>query len=167
MIRPPTSQFLVVGPVTLTFSPKGDAESLIIKLLDGATKTVWVQAYEFSSKPICDAVIRAHVRGLDVQVLLDKENKVNLLSKWINVVGRNSLLPALRAAGVFVMFDTSPTIAHSKIVIVDGAIVATGSFNFSSAAQNTNTENLLVIRDTAVASAYLVNFAWRMSLSKS
>jgi phospholipase D len=99
-------------------------------------------------------------------VLLDKANKVNPLSKWFNPVGRSSLLPALRAAGVTVLFDTSPKIAHSKIVIADEREVCTGSFNFSAAAQHSNAENLLVIHNEAIGASFESNFTWRMSLSK-
>jgi len=38
-------------------------------------------------------------------------------------------------------------VAHNKIVILGGAVVITGSFNFSNAAEESNAENLLVIRD--------------------
>ena len=166
LVHPPTTTLSGVGPVTVTFSPKGDAEALVVKAIDAAVHSVAVQAYEFSSHPICDAILRAYQRGLQVMVLLDKQNKVNALSKWVNVVGRNSLMPVLRTAGVPVLLDSSVTIAHSKVVIVDGSVVVTGSFNFSKGAQTSNAENLLVIRDAALAAAYLVNFNWRLALSK-
>ena len=38
-----------------------------------------------------------------------------------------------------------------KFVVVDGETVATGSFNFTSAAENHNAENVLVLYDPAVA----------------
>lgn len=164
--RAPSMVFPSCGSVSVTFSPNGDAENWIVMEIDAARSTVHVQAYEFSSKPICDAIIRAHQRGVAVIVLLDKANKVNPLSKWFNPVGRASLYPALKAANVTVLFDRSPTIAHSKIVIVDAKAVCTGSFNFSAAAQRTNTENLLAIDDAAVAAAYEANFTWRLALSK-
>lgn len=164
--RPVTTTFPSIGQTVVTFSPNGDAETLVVAAIDAARLSLCVQAYEFSSKPICDAVLRAKSRGVMVKVLLDKANRYNPLSKWFNTVGRNSLYPALKAAGVSVLFDTSPTIAHSKVVVVDATVVVTGSFNFSAAAQKTNAENLLVITDASVAKLYLQNFAWRASLSK-
>jgi phospholipase D len=164
--RAPTVVLASCGSVSVTFSPNGDAESWVVMGIDSARATVHVQAYEFSSKPICDAIIRAHQRGVTVIVILDKANRVNPLSKWFNPVGRASLYPALKTANVTVLFDTLPKIAHSKVVIVDGEEVVTGSFNFSAAAQKTNAENLLVIADPAVAAAYEANFSWRLALSK-
>jgi phospholipase D len=165
LLQHPASAHFPRAALSVTYSPKGDAEAWVVAVIDGATQSVHVQAYEFSSKPICDAIVRAHQRGLEVIVLLDKANKVNPLSKWFNPVGRSSLLPVLRAAGVTVLFDTSPKIAHSKIVIADERDVCTGSFNFSAAAQHSNAENLLVIGDASVAASFESNFTWRMSLS--
>jgi phosphatidylserine/phosphatidylglycerophosphate/cardiolipin synthase-like enzyme len=37
-----------------------------------AQKTVYVQAYSFTTAPIAQALVDAHKRGVDVQVILDK-----------------------------------------------------------------------------------------------
>ena len=165
--HPPTSVFPSVSAVTVTFSPKGDAETLVVAAVQGAQHTLHVQAYEFSSAAICDAIVAAHQRGVVVSVVVDKRNLPSKTTgKYSSAIWAATKVPALIAAGIQVLVDSSPTIAHSKIIIVDGAEVVTGSFNFSHAAQTTNAENLLVIKDQAVASAYEQNFAWRSSLSK-
>src|SRR5262245_14055401 len=41
-------------------------------------------------------------------------------------------------------------ISHNKVIIIDGEMVLTGSFNFTKAAQEKNAENLLIIRNPAV-----------------
>jgi phosphatidylserine/phosphatidylglycerophosphate/cardiolipin synthase-like enzyme len=43
-------------------------------------------------------------------------------------------------------------------MIIDGETVITGSFNFTSSAEEYNAENLLVIRDQALAARYEANF---------
>ena len=45
----------------------------------------------------------------------------------------------------------SPAINHNKVMIVDGEAVITGSFNFSKGAEENNAEDLLAIRDKALA----------------
>jgi hypothetical protein len=42
-------------------------------------------------------------------------------------------------------------------MIIDGETVVTGSFNFTKAAEENNAENLLMIRDKKLASAYTKN----------
>jgi phosphatidylserine/phosphatidylglycerophosphate/cardiolipin synthase-like enzyme len=48
---------------------------------------------------------------------------------------------------------------------VDHDIVITGSFNFTTAAQRRNAENLLVIRDAALAARYRANWESRRAVS--
>jgi phosphatidylserine/phosphatidylglycerophosphate/cardiolipin synthase-like enzyme len=48
--------------------------------------------------------------------------------------------------------------AHNKIIIIDGETVVTGSFNFTKSAEQSNAENLLIIRDKALAETYTNNW---------
>ena len=60
--------------------------------------------------------------------------------------------------GVETYVDSMHAIAHNKIMIIDGTTVLTGSFNFTKAADQKNTENLLVIRDDKVVAKYEANW---------
>ena len=42
-------------------------------------------------------------------------------------------------------------------MVLDGKMVLTGSFNFTKPAQQKNEENLLVLRDRALADKYAAN----------
>ena len=50
-------------------------------------------------------------------------------------------------------------------MILDGETVITGSFNFTKAAQEKNAENLLIIRDAALAEQYSSNWNLRQKES--
>ena len=56
------------------------------------------------------------------------------------------------------MIDANHAIAHNKVIVIDGETVVTGSFNFTKAAQEKNAENVLIIRDPAVAAQYAQNW---------
>ena len=43
-------------------------------------------------------------------------------------------------------------------MVIDGEMVLTGSFNFTKAAQEKNAENVLIIRDPALAVQYTQNW---------
>jgi phosphatidylserine/phosphatidylglycerophosphate/cardiolipin synthase-like enzyme len=43
-------------------------------------------------------------------------------------------------------------------MVIDGLAVITGSFNFTTAAEQRNAENLLVIHDRALAARYTANW---------
>jgi PLD-like domain len=46
---------------------------------------------------------------------------------------------------------TSPSPSHNEIMIIAGETIITGSFNFTKAAQEKHAENVLIIRDQALA----------------
>ena len=151
--------FLSFSPVSLQakqittneqvyFSPKGGCTEAIVKNLDQAERYVLVQAYSFTSKPIAEALVGAHKRGVKVKVLLDKSQRR----------GKGSKLGMLVDAGIPVSIDTKHSIAHNKVMIIDGVTVMTGSFNFTSAAEDKNAENLLVVHDKALAKQYRDNW---------
>jgi phosphatidylserine/phosphatidylglycerophosphate/cardiolipin synthase-like enzyme len=56
--------------------------------------------------------------------------------------------------GIRTWIDARHAIADNKVMIIDGATVITGSFNLTKAAEERNAENLLVIRDRAIAEKY-------------
>ena len=68
-------------------------------------------------------------------------------------------------AGIPTYIDAKHAIAHNKIMVIDGATVITGSFNFTKAAETSNAENLLVIRSPELAATYAAN--WKAHLEHS
>jgi len=58
----------------------------------------------------------------------------------------------------YLKIDAKHAIAHNKVMIIDGEAVITGSFNFTKAAEESNAENLLVIRDKKLAERYIKNW---------
>jgi phosphatidylserine/phosphatidylglycerophosphate/cardiolipin synthase-like enzyme len=130
------------------FSPQGGATEAIVRAVDEARISLHVQAYTFSSSAIVKAINAAHHRGVLVKVILDQGQ---LTDKF-------SALPSLLAARVPIWIDAAHQIAHNKIMIIDGETVITGSFNFTRSAEYYHAENLLVIRDKALADRYEANF---------
>jgi phosphatidylserine/phosphatidylglycerophosphate/cardiolipin synthase-like enzyme len=93
--------------------------------------------------------VAAHQRGVKVEVMLDKSQHD----------GRGGMADFLARSGVTVLMDGRHAIAHNKVMVIDEETVITGSFNFTNAAEERNAENLLVIRDKALAQRYAEN--WR------
>lgn len=141
----------------LCFVPDGaSCQDLLVSAIDRTQSKLRVQAYSFTSAPIAAAIKRAKDRGVDVKVILDKSQ----------VSQRYSGATYLRNAGVDVVIDTKPAIAHNKVMIFDDQAVFTGSFNFTKSAQERNAENGIIIRgDTALTKTYLANWEKRYSVS--
>jgi phosphatidylserine/phosphatidylglycerophosphate/cardiolipin synthase-like enzyme len=113
-----------------------------------ARQSILVQAYSFTSAPIAAALVEAARRGVLIEVVLDKSNKT----------GRYSAADFVAHAGIPTWLDEKHAIAHNKVMIIDGTTVITGSFNFTKAAEESNAENLLIIRSEDLASLYSKQF---------
>jgi len=135
-------------PIEVYFSPKGGATEAVVRALDAAKQTVFVQAYSFTSKEIAEALLAAHKRGVVIHVILDKSDQGEHYSE----------ADFLANTGMSVLIDAKHQIAHNKIMIIDGETVITGSFNFTRQAEVHNAENLLVIHDRALRVRYLANW---------
>lgn len=142
------------------FTPGGRCTDLIVSEIAGARHSVLVQAYSFTSVPILSALKAAHARGVTVEVIVDRSSARRSPSG-----SRYSAATYLANAGIPVWVDATVAIAHNKVMVVDGATVITGSFNFTASAQNRNAENLLVISDPALAAEYRENWQRRRAAS--
>ncbi len=150
------------------FSPNGGATDALVSLIDHANKSVDVQAYSFTSRPLENALISAHQRGVSVHIILDRSH---LERRNYRTGGFTpTVSPALEAfynAGIPTHIEYRYLIAHNKVMLIDGNTIVTGSFNFSVAAEKYNAENMLVIHNVpALFARYDKNFAyhWKTSL---
>ena len=139
-------------PLSVYFSPDGGCTQAIVDEVGKAKKTVLVQAYSFTSDPIAKALVAAKKRGVDVEAILDKTD----YGPAVNIIVD---------AGIPTYMDPVHAIAHNKVIVIDGQTVLTGSFNFTSSAENRNAENLLVVRDPPIAAKYAAN--WQTHLQHS
>jgi phosphatidylserine/phosphatidylglycerophosphate/cardiolipin synthase-like enzyme len=55
---------------------------------------------------------------------------------------------------------------HHKFMIVDGELVVTGSYNWSTAAEDRNDENFVVIRDKEVVDRFTQEFNRLLSIAR-
>jgi len=132
----------------LCFSRYEYCLSEILSNIKSAARYIYVMAYLITSDDIADALIDAHNRGVNVKVIIEKD--------MINISGSD--YKKLKDAGIDVRVENTSYLMHHKVIIVDGKIVITGSYNFSRAAEDDNYENLLVITDPEIVSAYEQEF---------
>lgn len=135
-------------PIEVYFSPKGGVTDAVVREIDAARESILVQAYSFTSVPIAKSLVEAHKRGVDVRVILDRSQETE----------KYSSADFLIHADIPTWIDAEHAIAHNKIMILDGQTVITGSFNFTKQAEQSNAENLLIIRDSDLADRYTANW---------
>lgn len=142
--------------IEVYFSPNGGAADAIIKEINSARKTIQVQAFSCTSVPIGDALVSAHNRKINVEVILDPENLKN----------PNSLLQTFLDNDIPVFIDRKHSIAHNKIILIDSDTVITGSYNLSKGAEYFNAENSLIIKNSKLAARYQINWGAHQLHSK-
>lgn len=139
----------LASKLDVCFTPPSGCSEKIIEQINKSEISIYVQAYGFTSRKIADSLINAHLRGVKVQVILDKSN----MSKK----GYSKLMD-LKEVGVDISLDIVPGIAHNKVMIIDEKKVITGSFNFTEAADKRNSENVIIIEDKETVKQYLNNW---------
>ena len=147
------------GTVQLAFTPWDNAEGMIIEGIRRAKQQILVQAFSFTSRALANALIAAKRRGVEVQVMADREQTFG---------GEASRIPDLVRAGIPVTLEVRYRSAHNQVMVIDAgtadAAVITGSYNWTYAAQYKNAENVLILRDNPdIVNAYAAN--WRRHLA--
>jgi phosphatidylserine/phosphatidylglycerophosphate/cardiolipin synthase-like enzyme len=135
--------------VAVYFSPRGGVTEAVVKEINAAKTSILVQAYSFNSAPIAKALAAAQQRNVKVSVILDKAKTLEEKSSEADFLVRS---------GISTRLDGNHHTAHNKLMIIDGQVVVTGSFNFTKHSEEDNAENLLVIRDKALAEKYTANW---------
>jgi phosphatidylserine/phosphatidylglycerophosphate/cardiolipin synthase-like enzyme len=131
------------------FSPNGGTTAYLVEQLGTTQHSLYVQGYSFTSKPIAEALVNeVQQHHVHVEVILDKSDKT----------GKGSMLSTLRDGGVTVYVDDKHAIAHNKVIIKDGLVVYTGSFNFTNAAEHSNAENSIELVNAELAKVYQDNW---------
>ncbi len=131
------------------FSPQDKPSRRIIELINGAKKTIHFMAFSFTHDKIAKAMIDAHNRGVEVEGVFETRqvNKFSEYDKFKNLQ-------------LDVKLDKNARNMHNKVIIIDSSIVITGSYNFSSNAENENDENLIIIFSKVIALKY-INYFYR------
>lgn len=141
--------FNSTGTTDVYFSPNGGATKAIVNELNNARSEILIQAYSFTSAPIAKAIVDAGKHGVRIEVVLDKSQRTE----------KYSSADFVAHAGFPVYIDSNHKIAHNKIMIVDKSVLITGSFNFSKAAEESNAENLLILKgNKPLVDRYIDNF---------
>lgn len=151
----PPLEFSLHGTAQVAFTPGDDAGALVVTAIDQAKTQILVQAYSFTHRAIAEALVAARQRGVDVQVIADREQDRTIDTSRIGYLAEH---------GVSVYLDGEHAAAHNKVMIIDNgrpdAALIIGSFNFTTAAQYRNAENLLILRgNPLLTEAYAAN--WR------
>lgn len=143
--------------------PNREYGEALLQGIRGAGKRVICTFYLFKTtgsagnqpRRIAEELIRAKRRGVDVTVILERDNG----RKDDGLTSENRRTAAFLArGGVRVFFDSPSVVTHAKAAVIDGRYVYLGSHNLTQAALRRNNELSVVIDSPELAdevTAYL------------
>lgn len=134
------------------FSPEDETIDHLLALVNDAEESVYFLAFSLTSDELAAALIAADGRGVEVQGVMDAGQAAG---------NQGGEYADLRAAGIDVRLDGEEGSMHNKVLVIDGEIVVTGSYNFSANAEDNNDENTLIIHDEELAGKFTAEF-WRI-----
>jgi phosphatidylserine/phosphatidylglycerophosphate/cardiolipin synthase-like enzyme len=135
------------------FSPEDLVMDQLLSVVSEAQVSIHFMAFSFTDYDLAKTMMDRTAAGVEVLGIFE--------SRGANT--EYSECPTLLDAGFDVRLDGNPATFHHKIIIIDGAIVATGSFNYSTNATESNDENLLILHNPAIATLYEDEFTRRMA----
>ncbi len=149
------------------FSPSDAVMGDIVSELAGADHEIHFCAFSFTRQDVSDAMRSRYNAGVTVQGVFDTDQN-SIYSEYHDMTGsgQNPWSPPAP-----VILDDLPGLLHHKYILIDAnhpdsdPVVIMGSANFSSAAQNSNDENLLILHDANLANQFYQEFAARYGAS--
>lgn len=123
-------------------------ENVIIPFVQGAQSSVYFMAFSFTDYPLADAMIQRRLRDLDVAGVFEAFGSTS----------ESAEMRTLFCGDVPVRQDGNGGFLHHKVIIVDERYVITGSLNFSTRAETTNDENVIILDNPGIARLYVEEF---------
>jgi phosphatidylserine/phosphatidylglycerophosphate/cardiolipin synthase-like enzyme len=165
------------SPTSTTKPWAQSVNGLIAKTLGQATQSINMALFVFSEQAISNQLLPVSQRGVSIQVLIDPGFAYRSYSEGLDMLGltlpdhrckldsNNQPWPTpITSVGVPILPPGDKL--HHKFAVLDGSTVLIGSQNWSQAANTTNDENLLVIRNATVSAHYEREFERLYSASE-
>lgn len=131
----------------------------IVSLIEGAKRRIWLEMFVLADDDICDRLIAAGKRGVEVRVITDP----NKFAFGLSIGGMPNLgaVRKFRGSAVQIQFyDTRPDQQmHIKMCLFDDQKVAVGSTNWTKAGFDTNCETTAIIKSQRLVAQLSRTFA--------
>lgn len=137
------------SPIQVVFTSEDPAlEGAIIPLVNSAQRSIRFLAFSFTDYPLANAMIQRSQSGVSVAGVFEKVGSDTEAAE----------LKTLHCANIPVRRDGNGGFMHNKVIVVDERFVITGSLNFSTNAEESNDENVLIIDNSDIAKLYMQDF---------
>jgi len=142
---------------TRMFSDQTQISGHLIRAIDATQKTLDIAIYELALPAVRDALTRAKSRGVAVRIVMDEGHvypqKGTRTPEVQSLIDAGFAIRTLRGADLH-------GIMHNKFALFDGALMETGSYNWTQAADDRHFENALFDDRGARIASYQNYWNW-------
>lgn len=132
----------------------------IIDAIGRARRTLDVALYNLQIDAAVEALVKARARGVKVRVLFDDAHVYPQANKQIQAVIDSGIeTRAMNGRG-------GTGAMHCKFALFDGALLQTGSANWSGFAESFSYENIMFVSDRDIIDGYARDFEWMWAQAK-
>jgi phosphatidylserine/phosphatidylglycerophosphate/cardiolipin synthase-like enzyme len=145
------------SPIQVVFTSEDPAiADSIIPVVNSATKSIRFLAFSYTDFPLAEAMVKRAQAGVNVAGVFEKVGSDTDAAE----------LKSLHCAQIPVRQDGNGSFMHNKVIVVDERFVITGSLNFSTNAEESNDENVIIIDNPDIAKLYMQDFERVWSLAR-
>jgi phosphatidylserine/phosphatidylglycerophosphate/cardiolipin synthase-like enzyme len=144
------------GDIEVYFSPNGGCRHAVIDQIRNASQAIDIAMYYLSSGQIARALVDARKRQVRVRIVLDQSQEIEAASKSGYLIKH----------GFKIKYHLGFGLMHNKFAVIDGRSLITGSFNWTTTAEEKNEENLLIMTDQQVIEKYKDRFEYLWNTSR-
>ncbi|HNW43910.1 MAG TPA: phospholipase D-like domain-containing protein, partial [Elusimicrobiales bacterium] len=144
----------LAGLPAYIFTEEERVSPALVTAIDRTKSTLDVALYNLQFEDTIQAMLRAKARGVKVRVIFDYDHVYPKAGTQIQEVINSGLETRVMKgrAGSGSM--------HCKYAIFDGALLETGSANWSNLAEAASYENLMFVSDPDVIRGYAADYEW-------
>ena len=121
-------------------------QNMILDNIRGAKKTIDVATYNYTDTKTASALIDAVHRGVKVRLVIDEDNV------------KKNVINDLRDGGVSVITAESNGLMHAKYIIIDNAVVISGSANMTLSSFSSDNNFMIRLESPEAAKVFTDEF---------
>src|SRR6266516_4434955 len=131
---------------------RGSLDEKLVAFINTETKTIDLADYDFDLENVANALAQAVGRGVRIRMVTDTDTLTNDDPKI------QKAFDILKQAKIPIVDDQRGPIMHNKFMVVDGAAVWTGSWNFTDGDTYRLNNNAIKIASPDLAQNYTAEF---------
>lgn len=128
------------------------------ELIKAAQKTIRVAMFTWTRYDLARAVVSAKKRGVDVQVVIDRNSANGVGGEVISILSKE---------GVQVGLSQGRSLFHHKFLYIDEKILVNGSANWTRAAFTKNDDCFIILQDLTLEQQRKMNALWEAIVQDS